>query len=225
MEPAFGHTWDLTPAAARALQVELAPRVIRRGEPARVETVAGVDISAGRRGSRARGAVVLLSYPELETIECQVVETTTPFPYVPGLLSFREIPVLLAAFRNLSLRPDLLVVDGQGYAHPRRFGLACHLGVLFDLPTIGCAKSRLLGDHGPLAEERGSRADLVDGGEVVGRVLRSRAGVKPLYVSVGHRIGLDAACAWLLRLGGGYRVPEPTRRADQAAAGRLVLPA
>jgi deoxyribonuclease V len=139
---------------------------------------------------------------------------------VPGLLSFREIPVLLPAFRRLATRPDLLIVDGQGYAHPRRFGLACHLGVLFDLPTIGCAKSRLIGEHAPVGDTRGSSVDLMDDGELIGRVLRSRDGVKPLYVSVGHRIGLDAACDWLLRLGAGYRIPEPTRRADQASKQR-----
>jgi deoxyribonuclease V len=218
VEPTLNHRWDLSPAEARALQTELAPRVICSGDPTEVTTVAGADISAGRFGSNARGAVVLLDYPSLTALEQHIVETTTPFPYVPGLLSFREIPVLSQAFARLSRRPDLLVVDGQGYAHPRRFGLACHLGLAFDLPTIGCAKSRLVGVHAPLGEEVGAMADLVDGGEVIGRVVRTRTGSKPLYVSVGHRIGLDEACDWIFRLGAGYRLPEPTRLADRAAA-------
>jgi len=148
------------------------------------------------------------------------VEAPLTFPYVPGLLAFREVPVLAEAFRRLSQRPDLLLVDGQGLAHPRRFGIACHLGLLLDLPTIGCAKSRLVGEHGPLGEDVGRRTELRDGPEVLGLVLRTRAGVTPVYVSVGHRIGLSEAAEWTLRLCRGYRLPEPARLAHQAAGGQ-----
>ena len=215
------HPWDLSPKEAVALQRELAGRVVRRGAPRRVRRVAGADIAVGRGAKRATGAVVVLSYPELEILEVAVEEAPVTFPYVPGLLSFREAPVLRQAFRKLAGPIDLLFVDGQGYAHPRRFGLACHLGLLLDVPTVGVAKSRLLGEYEEPGVEAGSRAGLVDAGETVGTVLRTRTAVRPLYVSVGHRIGLDEAVAWVLRCGRGYRLPEPARLADRAAGGRL----
>jgi len=214
------HPWNVSPAEAVAVQRRLAAQVVREGAPQDVRVVAGADISVG--GGRGRGAVVLLSYPELRPLEQQVVEAELAFPYVPGLLAFREVPVLAEAFRRLSQRPDLLLVDGQGLAHPRRFGIACHLGLLLDLPTIGCAKSRLVGEFGLLAEEAGSRTELRDGPEVLGLVLRTRAGVTPVYVSVGHRIGLSEAAEWTLRLCRGYRLPEPARLAHQAAGGQMV---
>lgn len=188
--------------------------------------VAGVDISVGARGSnRGRAAVVVLAYPSLETVEQAVEHAPVTFPYVPGLLSFRELPLILPAFARLRTRPDLVVVDGQGIAHPRRFGIAAHLGLLLDLPAIGCAKSRLTGvPAAPLAEERGARVPLLDRGEVVGYLLRSRERVKPLWVSAGHRIGNEAAADWVLRLCTRYRLPEPTRLAHQAAAGVQVAP-
>lgn len=218
------HPWDLTPKDAIALQRELASQVVRRGGPRTVRRVAGVDCAVDKARGRATGAVVVLSFPELEVVEIAVEETPLTFPYVPGLLSFREVPVLREAFHRITGPIDLLVVDGQGYAHPRRFGLACHLGLLLDLPAIGCAKSRLLGEHGDVGEEAGSRADLTDGGEVIGSLLRTRARVKPVYVSVGHRIGLRQAERWLLRCCKGYRLPEPARLAHQAAGGRIVAP-
>jgi len=214
------HPWDVSPAEAAAIQKRLAAQVVLEGAPQDVRVVAGADISVG--GGRGRGAVVLLSYPELRPLEQQVVEAELAFPYVPGLLAFREVPVLAEAFRRLSQRPDLLLVDGQGLAHPRRFGIACHLGLLLDLPTIGCAKSRLVGEFGPLAEEAGSRTELRDGTEVLGLVVRTRAGVTPVYVSVGHRIGLSEAAEWTLRLCRGYRLPEPARLAHQAAGGQMM---
>jgi len=182
-----------------------------------------VDISVDREAGRGTGAVVVLSYPELEVVEVAVAEAPLTFPYVPGLLSFREVPVLREAFRRVAGPLDLLLVDGQGYAHPRRFGLACQLGLLLDVPAIGCAKSRLLGEpRGALAPAAGSRVDLVDKGEVIGSVLRTRAGVRPLFVSAGHRIGLAEAVAWTLRCCKGYRLPEPARLADQAAGGNTL---
>ena len=220
------HPWNVDTEEARRIQVRLASQVVREGAPARVRAVAGADLHVERPAarSRARGAVVVLAYPGLRPIEQAVFETEVAFPYVPGLLSFRETPVLLEAFRRLTTKPDLLLVDGQGYAHPRRFGLACHLGLLLDVPTIGCAKSRLIGEYGALDGPAGSRADLLDGGEVVGAVLRTRDGVSPLFVSVGHRIALDEAVQWVLRCCRGYRLPEPTRLAHQAAGGHLPLP-
>lgn len=215
------HPWDVTPKEAVAIQRELASLVVRRGRPAHIGRIAGVDCAIDRRAARGRGAVVVLAYPELAVVEAAVAEAPLTFPYVPGLLSFREVPILRRAFERISGRIDLLLVDGQGYAHPRRFGLACHLGLLLDVPTIGVAKSRLIGEHAPPAEARGSRADLVDAGEVIGSVLRTRSGVKPVFVSVGHRISLAQAEAWVLRCARRFRLPEPTRLADQAAGGHM----
>jgi deoxyribonuclease V len=195
--------------------------VVREGDPGEIRRVAGVDIAVDRARARGTGSVVVLGYPELEVVEVAVEEAPLTFPYVPGLLSFREVPVLRAAFRRLAGPFDLLLVDGQGLAHPRRFGLACHLGLLLDVPAIGCAKSRLVGEHASPDEAAGSRSDLLDDGEVIGGVLRTRDGVKPVFVSAGHRIGLAEAEAWVLRCCRGYRLPEPTRLAHQAAGGRI----
>jgi deoxyribonuclease V len=216
--------WTLDPAEARALQRRLAGTAIIAGDVASVETVAGVDIAVGTRGSDAgRAAVVLLEYPSLRPLEQVIERGAVRFPYVPGLLSFRELPLILPAFARLSRRPDLVVVDGQGIAHPRRFGIAAHLGVLLDLPAIGCAKSRLTGwPRGELGDEPGARVPLVDRGAVVGYELRTKSGVKPLYISSGHRIGQEEAVEWVLRLTKGYRLPEPTRLADKAAGGVQV---
>jgi len=214
------HPWDVSPKEAIAIQRELAAQIVRRGRPAGVRRIAGVDCSVDRPRGRATGAVVVLSYPDLEVIEVAVAEAPLTFPYVPGLLSFRETPVLREAFRRLAGPIDLLLVDGQGLAHPRRFGIACHLGLLLDVPSIGVAKSRLLGEHSPLGDEAGSRSGLLDGRDVIGGVLRTKTGVKPLYVSIGHRISLREAEAWVLRCCRGYRLPEPARLAHQAAGGR-----
>lgn len=216
------HRWDLGIPEAMETQRRLASQVVSSGDPGEVRTVAGVDISVLEKGRRApaRGAVVVLSYPELELLDQAVVEAEVTFPYVPGLLSFRETPVLLEPLSRVR-KPDLLLVDGQGFAHPRRFGLACHLGLLLDVPAIGCAKSRLLGEHPEPERAAGSRTELRDGDQVIGAVLRTRDGVNPVYVSVGHRIGLGEAVEWVLRCCRGLRLPETTRLAHQAAGGRL----
>jgi deoxyribonuclease V len=216
--------WPLMPAQAIALQKELAPRVIRAGDPGNVRLVAAADIAFAERtrgwqGGLARGAVVLMSYPELAIVEQHLIEAPVAFPYIPGLLSFREIPALALAFERLSSTPDLLLVDGQGIAHPRRFGLAAHLGLLADIPTIGVAKSRLCGEAAEPGPKRGSLSDLIDGGERVGLVVRTKDGVKPLYVSVGHLISLECAAAWVLRLAPTHRLPEPIRLADRLSKG------
>jgi deoxyribonuclease V len=215
------HSWSVTPREAIAIQRQLAAQISRRGRVGRVRRIGGVDISVDRARGRGRGAVVVLSYPALELLEVIVAETELTFPYVPGLLSFRETPVLRAAFERLREPVDLLLVDGHGYAHPRRFGIACHLGLLLDVPAVGVGKSRLVGEHEEPAPEAGSRADLTHQGEVIGGVLRTRAGVKPVYISVGHRISLAAAERWALHCCRGYRLPEPVRLAHQAAGGTL----
>jgi deoxyribonuclease V len=166
-------------------------------------------------------AVVVLSYPDFELVEVQVVTGSLDFPYVPGLLTFREAPLILAACEKLIVTPDLIIVDGQGIAHPRRIGLASHLGLCLDVPTIGCAKSRLLGGYDEPDEAAGSFTDLLDNGEIIGAALRTRSGVKPVFVSIGHRINLSSAIDWVLACCRGYRVPEPTRLAHQAAGGFL----
>lgn len=221
------HDWKVTPAEAIALQKELAPRVVREGDPGDVRLVAAADVAFvdrrwPRQPTRGRAAVVLMRYPELDVIEEQVVEGDVSFPYVPGLLSFREAPLLAQAFERLKGTPDLLLIDGQGYAHPRRLGIASHIGLMAGLPTIGCAKSRLCGEHAEPGRRRGSTAALRDRGEVIGTVLRTRDGVKPLYVSAGHKISLEAAARWVLRLAPRFRLPEPIRVADALSKGRAT---
>ncbi len=175
--------------------------------------MAGADVSYDRGSPTLFAAVVVLDAATLEPIEAAGVRARALFPYVPGYLSFRELPPLLEAFARLRTRPDLLIADGHGFAHPRRFGIACHLGVELGLPTLGCAKSRLVGTHREPGARRGSRVQLRDGDEVIGRVVRTREGVKPVFVSVGHRISLETACRWVLRLAPRYRLPEPVRAA------------
>jgi deoxyribonuclease V len=219
------HPWDLTPTEAIALQRSLAPQVIREGVPGDVRLVAAADVAYVERApawaaSTARAAVVVMSCPTLEVVEHHVVEASVRFPYVPGLLSFRETPAIALAFEQVRTEPDLLLVDGHGYSHPRRFGLACHLGLLTGLPTIGVAKSRLCGEASEPGLERGSTSALQLDGEIIGLVVRTKQNVKPLYVSVGHRIGLAEAAEWVLRLAPTHRLPEPARLADLLSKGR-----
>jgi deoxyribonuclease V len=213
--------WPRDPAGARALQAQLRERVSLRGAPRRVTRVAGADVAFLPGGTHLVAAVVVLEFPSLRPLEVEAVPRPVSFPYIPGLLSFREAPAILEAFGRLRMRPDLLLCDGQGIAHPRRFGLASHLGVLLDLPTIGCAKSRLVGTHDEPGWRRGERTPLRFDGRQVGVVLRTRDRVRPLFVSPGHRMSLAAAAAWVLACGGGRRLPEPTRLADRLA-GRLA---
>ncbi len=226
------HPWRVSPADAAAIQARLAPQLMLDGDPKDnpegVRYVAGADIALGKpalsgvEGSNGRGAVVLLSYPDLRVVEHHLVDEPLTFPYVPGLLAFREVPVLARAFEKLERAPDLLLVDGHGLSHPRRFGIACHLGLLLDVPTIGVAKSRLVGRHGEPPAEAGGSAELRDGPDLIGLVLRTRDRVSPVYVSVGHRIGLKEAAEWVLRVCRGYRLPQPTRLADQLSKGRQL---
>ncbi len=201
--------------AAVALQRELAAHVRHDRDLDEPRTVAGVDIAV--RGDRARAAVAVLSWPALEPLRLATAVRPLEFPYVPGLLAFRELPAILEAFDQLDEPPDLLFVDGHGVAHPRRFGVACHVGVATDRPTIGIGKSLLVGEHREPGARRGSRCRLVHNGELIGFALRTRDGVRPIYVNVGHRVDLDTAARFALRAATRYRLPEPIRRADAAA--------
>ena len=176
-------------------------------------TIAGADVSYAKRPETMYAAVVVMEWPSGEVVEEVTAERRAEFPYIPGLLSFREIPSLLAAFERLRTRPDVIIYDGHGIAHPRGFGIASHLGVLLDAPTIGCAKKRLVGEHEEPGPERGSQVPLRLEGKTIGTVLRTRSKVKPVFISVGHRIGLRSAVRLVLETGGGYRLPEPTRLA------------
>ncbi|MBB3189985.1 deoxyribonuclease V [Halomonas cerina] len=223
------HDWNLTPDEAIALQQRLAGRIEREDRLDPVRRIAGVDIGFEQAGEITRAAVVVLAWPPapggaFEMVEQAVHREPTRMPYIPGLLSFREVPATLAAFERLTTWPELVMVDGQGIAHPRRLGVASHLGLWLDLPTIGVAKSRLCGRHGEPGPERGDWAALVDGWgeheEVIGAVLRSRRGVKPVFVSPGHRLCLETAVAWVVACLGKTKLPEPTRLADRLASRR-----
>ena len=214
------HRWDLTPKEAIALQTTLRDRVVRRNRIGAVRRVAGVDVGFEQDGRVSRAAVAVLDYPGLALVEQVVERVATAFPYIPGLLSFREAPAVLAAFARIRVPPDLILYDGQGIAHPRRFGIASHVGVLLDCPTIGVAKTRLVGEHAAPANRRGAWTPLSDAGEVIGAVLRTRAGVKPLFVSIGHRVSLETAVRWTMACATRYRLPETTRWAHRLASAR-----
>lgn len=219
LEIKIDHPWDLSPAEARALQARLAARVVDRDALGEVHRLAGVDVGFEDQGAVTRAAVAVLAWPGLTPYDFALARPPTRFPYVPGLLSFREVPAVLAALRGLTTPPDLLLVDGHGRAHPRRFGIACHLGVILDWPTVGVAKKRLVGTHPEVPDRKGAWVPLGDGGEVIGAVLRTRVGVKPVYVSVGHRVSLETAVAWVMRVVTRYRLPETTRWAHRLASG------
>ena len=205
-----------SPREAMALQEAWRARVVCENRFERLERVAGVDVSVV--GERARAAICVLSWPALQPLVCATATLPVEFPYVPGLLGFREVPAVAAAFAGLAERPDLLIVDGQGRAHPRRFGVATHVGLELDVPSIGCAKTLLVGEHRPVGARRGSRARLVHAGEVVGLALRTREGVREVYVSIGHGVDLATAARIVLASATRYRLPEPIRAAHRAAS-------
>lgn len=214
------HAWDVTPKRARELQLELARLVETRDRLGVIRRVAGVDVGFDKANGLTRAAVAVLAFPQLDPIEDALATCPTRFPYVPGLLSFREAPAILAALERLAEPPDLLLCDGQGIAHPRRFGIACHLGILTDLPSIGVAKTRLVGTHAEPGPARGAWTVLEHHGEAIGAVLRSRAGTKPIFVSPGHRVSLARAVELVMACTTRYRLPETTRRADRLASRR-----
>ena len=217
--PLIKHSWNISAARAISVQRSLAGRVSIEPLSAPVETVAGTDCAFLDGGKRIVAGVVLCDAESMEVLGSASVVQPCRFPYVPGLLSFREAPAVIAAVEKLIRRPDLLMCDGQGLAHPRGLGLASHVGLWLDMPTIGVAKSRLCGTHRTPGDNRRCRTQLRFGGGVVGAVLRTRSGVKPLYISVGHRLSLAQAVSWTLRCGRGVRLPEPTRKAHQLVSG------
>ncbi len=214
------HPWVKTVAEAKIIQEQLKDKVITEDRLGKVKYVAGVDIGFEDNYTISQAAIAVLSFPELELVEKAIASIPTAFPYVPGYLSFREIPAILAAFPQLKTTPDLILCDGQGLAHPRRFGLACHLGVLLDLPTIGVAKSLFIGKHEAIATAKGSYQPLIDKGETIGVALRSRDNVKPIYVSIGHKISLNTAIDYVMNCLTKYRLPETTRWADKLASNK-----
>ena len=205
------HRWDVSPSQAKEIQQGLRRRVSTERAFRQVNTVAGVDVSI--KGEVARAAVVVLSYPELTPLDYSLAEVSAKFPYIPGLLAFREAPAVLAALEELKTEPDLFVFDAQGQAHPRRIGLATHLGVIIDAPSIGCAKTPLVGGDPVVGEKKGDSAPLIYRGKKVGVALRTRVGVRPVYVSPGHRIDLKNSIRWVLQTCRVYRLPEPLRQA------------
>ena len=220
LEPNLNHPWVKTVAEAKVIQERLRERVVTVDRLEQVKYVAGVDIGFEDNYAISKAAIVVLTYPDLELVEQAIARIPTAFPYVPGYLSFREIPAILAAYPQIKTIPDLILCDGQGYAHPRRLGLACHLGIVLDIPTIGVAKSLLIGKHEAVPLEKGSWKPLLDKDETIGVVLRSRTKVKPIYVSVGHRISLPTAVEYVMGCLTKYRLPETTRRADKLASNK-----
>lgn len=216
------HGWQISIAQAKQIQMELASQVSRKSEDIKPRFIAGVDISAPDSRGIARAAAVILNYPELKVTEIETAEDKINFPYIPGLLSFREAPLVLTACQKLSTDPDLILIDGQGIAHPRRFGIASHIGLLLNIPTIGCAKSRLCGTHTPVIAEAGAYAEITDNGEVIGVALRTKDNVRPIYISIGHKIDLPTAIRWVLECCCNRRLPEPCRLAHLAASGKPI---
>jgi len=214
MRPQLRPRWNLTPREAVREQERLRARVVLEDGTAPVRLVAGADVGFDPETNWAFAGVVVFRYPSLEEVERRCARRRLRFPYVPGLLSFREGPALLAAFAKLRTEPDLILIDGHGRAHPRRFGIASHIGVLLDKPTVGCAKSLLVGQHAEPGRKRDSTAPLWFQGERVGEVLRTRDNVKPIYVTVGYRISLASAVEFVKQCCDGYRIPKPTREAD-----------
>jgi deoxyribonuclease V len=218
------HSWDVSPAEAALIQEDMRRLVKVEDDLGQIRTVAGVDVGYSRTDGTAIAGVAVLTFPELSLIETATAVEIVDFPYVPGLLSFREIPAILAAMEMVTTNIDLILVDGQGIAHPRRAGIASHLGVLLDLPTIGCAKSRLVGKYKEPGLQPGSYSPLMVDSERIGSVLRTKLGVKPLFISPGHKVGFDTSIELVLKCVIAHRLPEPTRLADKLASRSLVEP-
>jgi deoxyribonuclease V len=218
------HGWNISVAEARDIQLALREKVIKEDRITNnVTTVAGVDVGFEDNGNTTRAAIVILTYPGLEFCEYTIARRKTSFPYVPGYLSFREMPAVLDALEKLTQSPHVLLCDGQGLAHPRRFGIACHIGVLTGIPAIGVAKTRLIGTHAAVPEEKGAYVSLMDHDEEIGAVLRTRTGVKPVYVSIGHKISLPSAINVVMQCVTKYRLPETTRWADRIASDKTGI--
>ncbi len=212
------HPWDVTPKAAIGIQNDLKNRIQLDDSFNSIRIIAGADVSFDKSKNQGYGGVIAYSFPELKEVERQGVIRAITFPYVPGLLAFREAPILLEAFSSLATEPDVILFDGQGIAHFRRMGIATHMGIVLNKPTIGCAKSRLIGSYTEPGEDVGSRSPLIDGEETVGVVLRTRKRVRPIFVSPGTKISLETCIEVVLQCLDGYRIPKPTREADRYVA-------
>ncbi|EPY11652.1 Endonuclease V [Paenibacillus sp. cl6col] len=223
MEAVIQHQWNLSEMEAIELQRELAKKVITEDGLDPIHHVAGVDVAYSKNNDTLIAAIVVLELDSLKIVESVVIEDTVQFPYIPGLFSFRELPPIIKAFEKIKTTPQLVVCDGQGLAHPRRFGLACHLGILYDIPTIGCGKTKLSGNFTEPDQHRGAQSPLIDNREIIGNVLRTQKNINPIFVSIGHRISLTTACQWILKLAPKYRLPETTRQADQLVKKTLSL--
>jgi len=215
------HPWKVSPAEGIEIQRRLRQKLIKENYVSHVVAVAGVDV--GVKGGIAKAAVVVLEYPSLAPLEQALATLPVEMPYIPGLLAFREGPAILRALESLEREPDLFILDGQGIAHPRRMGIATHIGIIIDKPTIGCAKSRLTGTHSDPKPEAGSYTYLYDRGEIIGAVLRTRNNVSPVYVSIGHKVDLETAIHYVLSCCRGLRLPETTRLAHKVAAGERLI--
>lgn len=213
MKPVFSHPWNLSPQEAIKLQEKLRKRIILEKDFSEIKRIAGADISFSKKSDKAYTAVIVFSFPELEILEEQYAIGRLIFPYIPGLLTFREGPLLIETFKKIKIEPDVIIFDGQGIAHPKRLGLATHIGILLDKPTIGCAKSKLIGTYQEPEREKGSYTFLEDDGEIIGAVLRTRENVSPVFISPGYRIDLRESIEIVLKCLGGYRLLEPTRQA------------
>lgn len=213
--PLISHSWQVSEVEAKKIQTRLAKRVVAEDYLGPVQHIGGVDVAYNAQQGIQIAAAVVLKTVSLEVVDFALAREALTSPYVPGLFSFRELPTIIQALKVLKTAPDIIVCDGQGVAHPRRFGLASHLGVMFDIPTIGCGKTKLIGEAEDPGAKRGDRAFLKDNGDIIGCVLRTQDQIKPVYVSVGHLISLETACEWILRLASSFRLPETTRMADQ----------
>ncbi len=215
MQSITHHQWDLSPKEAIKIQKDLSKQVVQTDSFTSITTVAGVDVGFEKASNTGKAAIVVMNLHNLEIVDSAFAQSPLQFPYIPGLLSFREIPVILRAFSKLQIIPDMLLCDGQGIAHPRRLGIACHLGLLIDTPAIGIAKTRLIGTHASIPAKKGRWTKLMDKEEVIGAVLRSREKVKPIYVSTGHRVSLPTAIKVVMKTITRYRLPETTRAAHK----------
>lgn len=221
VNPVINHPWRVDKKEATKIQNDLSKKVLTEDKFNKINLVGGVDVAYEKNGEVAISTVIVLEPESLKVVEIATSQCIVTFPYTPGLFSFREIPPLIEAFSKLSHIPDLIICDGQGIAHPRRFGLASHLGVLFNIPSIGCGKKNLIGASKDPGLERGCFSDIIDNGEVIGRALRTQKSKKPIYISIGHRVSLETATHWILKLSQKYRLPETTRIADQAVRAAL----
>jgi deoxyribonuclease V len=224
LKNSHAHDWDVSPKEAVQIQKQLRQEVLTCDDFGEIRTIAGVDVGFDKKSKRGKAALVVLDYESLTVVERVTTEGHLNFPYVPGLLSFREMPLILDALLKLTALPDIIVCDGQGTAHPRRFGVACHLGVVTGIPCIGSAKTRLCGTHGEIPEHKGEWTALYDSDEIIGAVLRSRRKVKPIYVSAGHKISLESAVAIVMQCITRYKLPETTRQAHKLSLSFLGKP-